>query len=119
MENTLNKAVEKSMRRRFSQKQIRKCAQESALHVIVNELEYWELDDEARAVLEDAAVRLFVKYYNGRELELLTEPYVTAEVVDLVLERDIEQTFSLVAAIAQFVATFEKFIAKYDTEESQ
>lgn len=33
MENTLNKAVEKSMRRRFSQKHIRKCAEESALQI--------------------------------------------------------------------------------------
>ena len=70
--------------------------------------------DEARDTLKDAAVGLFVKYYNGREFELLTKPYVTAEFVDLVLERDIEQTFLPVIKIAQFVTAFEKFIFKYD-----
>lgn len=103
--------------RQRDQKQIRKCAHNAAEYVLAD-VDLTALNDKERDILTDITFRLLLKYFNGRELELLGEKYLIAEAADTILEHNEELTnFSAIpAAIAQIAAALGKFFIDHETE---
>ena len=105
--------------RQHNQKQIKRQAHTAALHVLINGVNYQDLTDVEKNILEEIATRLIVKYFNGRAIELLTPAYTQAEAEDITLERNEEITNlpKFLPAIAQLIVALDKFFKAHDKEE--
>ena len=103
--------------RQRNQKQIRQHAHDAAEHVLAD-IDLTALNEKERDILTDITFRLLLKYFNGRELELLGEKYLIAEAADTLLERNEEITNQLATAkaVAQIAAALGKFFIDHDTE---
>ena len=104
--------------RQLNQKKIRQHASSATEHVLAK-IDLTALDDEERDILTDITFRLLLKYFNGRELELLGEKYLIAEAADTMLERNAEITnlLAMQAAVAQIAVALGKFFIDHETEE--
>lgn len=103
-----------------NQKQIRQHAYDAAEYVLAK-IDLTALDDEERDILTDITFRLLLKYFNGRELELLGRDYLIAEAVDTMLERNAEITNlpAMQEAVAQIAVALGKFFIDHETEEKE
>lgn len=103
--------------RQDNQERIKRAAHSAATYVLAH-IEAPALSYKERVILQDITFCLLMKYFNGRELELLTKDYTRAEAFDTVLERnaEISNIAALEAAIAQLVNELDKFFKENDTE---
>lgn len=103
--------------RQRKQKLIKKHAHDAAEYVLT-QIDTTALRDKERGILRDIIIRLLVKYFNGRELNLLTQDYLIAEAVDTILERNTEiiNILAMEMAVAQMAAALGKFFKEHDTE---
>lgn len=101
------------------QKLIRKHAHDAALYILMNGVDYQELNDVERDILQDIAIRLLVKYFNGREMKLLTPEYTLAEATDITIERheEISNLPKFIPALAQLIAALDEFFKAHDKGE--
>ena len=106
--------------RRHNQTRIRKLARGAAEHVLSSVESFNLVTDKERDILTDITFRLLVKYFNGRELRLLSEDYLIAEGADTLIEhnKDIVNASAMAAAVAQIAAELGKFFVKHDTKET-
>lgn len=100
---------------KLNQKHIRRCAHSATEHVLTD-IDLTALSEPERAILTDITFRLLLKYFNGRELKLLGNDYLTAEFADTLLERNEEITNSLAveAAVAQIAVALGTFFKEHD-----
>ena len=107
------------MVRKVSQQEIKKCASESATYLLLKDVDLHNLSFAERDVLWEITYHLFVKFYNGRSLRLLTTEYFIAEAIDIVREYEekIEESELLYQMLVQIALAFEKFIKEFDGED--
>lgn len=101
--------------RQGNQERIKRAAHSATAYVSAH-IEAPALSYKERVILQDITFRLMTKYFNGRELELLTKDYLRAEAIDIVLERNAEVTniLAIEAAIAQLIIELDKFFKEHD-----
>ena len=102
--------------RQHNQNRIRKLARKAAEHVLSSVESFNLVTDKERDILTDITFRLLVKYFNGRELHLLTEDYLIAEGTDTLIEhnKDIVNELAMAAAVAQIAVELGKFFIAHD-----
>ncbi len=103
--------------RAHNQKRLRQHAHDAAEHVLAG-VDLTAFNDKERDILTDITFRLLLKYFNGRELELLGEKYLIAEASDTLLERNEEITnqLAMAKAVAEIAVALGKFFINHDTE---
>lgn len=111
-----NAILQKLEFKSYNLAEAKKAAYESAQHIMSRQK---DVSIAERDILQDIAYRLLIKYYNGRELNLLTTEYIIAEAVDIVMERGqkIKEPLSLQIAIAKLAIALQKFFKAHDKED--
>ena len=103
-----------------NQKKVRECASDAAEYLLAKIDGFQKMPVSDRQILIEIATELLIKYFNGREIHLLSREYVLAEIGDVLMlhNEEIKNRMALQFATAQFAVEFDKFIKEYDDEYS-